>query len=73
MGSARPMENPCKFNDRIIEITGVSGRNGRIGALEKETEQMNQRMEKLETMMLKVLLASAAGGGVVAGLTKLIG
>lgn len=60
----------CRFDDRIIELTGVGGKNGRVGNLEK-------KVLKLETMQFRLILltcsGSVAGGGVVAGFVKLFG
>ncbi len=62
-----PDISPCRFNDRIIELTGVSGGHGRVGALEG-------RVKKLENMQFRLVLLTASGagigGGIVAGLVK---
>lgn len=63
----------CPHHDTIIEAFGRDGDRGRVGNLEKGQKSMTARIDKLETIMIKVLLASAAGGGAVAWLTKLIG
>ena len=63
----------CEWTFRIIELTGESGKNGRFGTLVEEHTKAVARIVKLEAMMIKILLASATGGGIVAGITKLIG
>ena len=59
----------CIYNDRIIELTGITGRNGRVGNLEK-------KVERLESVQLKLMLLSCSGaclgGGVVAGILKVL-
>ena len=60
------MATECEHNDTIIELTGVSGRNGRVGNLEK-------RMDRLENMALKLMASTFAGGGLVAAVVKMLG
>ena len=56
----------CKFNDLMIELTGTSGKNGRVGTLEK-------RMDRLENLALKLMASTFVGGGCVAAILKLFG
>ncbi len=61
-----PGEERCPWHDTLVEALGRSGKNGRLGVLEK-------KVERLENLALKLIIASGAGGGLVAGAFKLFG
>lgn len=55
----------CPHNNLLIEAFGISGKNGRVGTLEK-------KVDRLENIALKLILSSCAGGGIVAIAIKLL-
>lgn len=61
------MSEPCKYNDLLVEGFGVSGKNGRIGALETKVKKLEETQFRL---VLLTCSGSALGGGIVAGLVK---
>jgi hypothetical protein len=69
-------DSSCKFNNLIIENFGVSGNDGRIGALERKVNYLKADIKELKQFNLKILMIAAAGagvgGGAVAGLMKLL-
>ena len=77
-------EPRCPHHDLIIEITGRSGKNGRIGNLEKRMSYTNKRIDEANTRLgeveklanklaIKLGLATFAGSGLVTVAIKLIG
>lgn len=56
----------------LIEIAGRTGKNGKIGELEKDSADHGSRIASLERAAWKSGAGAMAGGGVVAGLIEVI-
>jgi len=66
----RVKDTQIKHDRKLISISGLDGRNGKLGDHEK-------RLTKIEGIITRVLLAAAAGGfvgaGVVYGVAQMVG
>ncbi len=76
-------ERRCPHHDLIIEGFGSSGKNGRVGNLARslryvkeelkdEIKEIKSEMKSIKSMQVKLMLSTCAGGGLVAGMVKLL-
>lgn len=71
----------CPHHDRMIELTGISGNNGRVGNLERsmkyvkaehkeDIEEVREDVKDVKKVQAKLMIAaclSATGGGAAGG------
>lgn len=63
----------CIYNNRIIELTGVSGKNGRVGALEARVKSIKLDIEGIKAVQLKLIIwVSIAAGTSSAAATTIL-
>ena len=61
-------EDRCPWHDTLVETLGKSGKNGRVGNLEKAMAETKKELKAVKAVQLRLIIYTAlAAGGSAAG------